>query len=89
MQPAQRHVGIVVHDAGALSLRIHEKLGAERKVVELVGRIVDVSRNECASAVQVSVVVLPQCAAFGALDGIDCGLNGIPPTAMIYSPFDE
>lgn len=33
MLPSERPVGIVVHDAAALSLRIHEKLGAESKVV--------------------------------------------------------
>jgi hypothetical protein len=31
---------------------------------------------------QVSAVALPQCAAFGALNGMICGLKGVPPLAM-------
>jgi hypothetical protein len=40
------------------------------------------SRNACSSAVQVSAVALPQCAAFGALNGMIYGLNGVPPLAI-------
>src|SRR5271154_3189917 len=43
--PAQRRVSIGVRDSGALSVRIIEVFGAQRKVVQFVRRIIDVKKE--------------------------------------------
>jgi hypothetical protein len=45
MLPTQRKVGVVAWYTGALTLRIHEKFGANGDVVQLVPRIVDVGKK--------------------------------------------
>jgi hypothetical protein len=79
--PAQRYIGVIGHDSGPLSLGVHKKFGPEREVVQLVWRVIYVEKKRLL-AVQVSATALPQCAAFGALNGMICGLQGVPPLAM-------
>ena len=83
MLPAKGHVGVAGGDAGALAVVIVEPLCADRKVVQPVGRIVDVEQERLLVGPASQRDCVPHCAALTELNGMTFGPNGVPPPAMI------